>query len=315
MAQTLIAGSILSMTDAAADRLLRLDSGDAALLYLQLLRHGTTKGLNWTIQRLDAALSQLREQGLAPKEVPLPDPAPQPLPPPEYTQEDITQALQHEHTFPALCDMAEQRLGKRLSPNDLKSLYTLFDHLALPAEVIMMLVGWCCEQAERKHGQGRKPTMSQIVREGFAWQRRGVDTMEQAEQHIARLTRLRGKEQEVLRLLDISPRPLIERERTYIAAWEDMGFDNGALRAAYEKTVLKKQAMDWGYMNGILRRWHEKGLHTAEAVQAGDYRKNPQQAGAAYQKPTAPPAQDPHAREDMQRMRRLMEQMKQGGGE
>ena len=40
MAQTLLPGSVLAMTDQAADRLLRLDSGDAALLYLYLLRTG-----------------------------------------------------------------------------------------------------------------------------------------------------------------------------------------------------------------------------------------------------------------------------------
>ena len=40
MAQTLLPGSVLAMTDQAADRLLRLDSGDAALLYLHFLRHG-----------------------------------------------------------------------------------------------------------------------------------------------------------------------------------------------------------------------------------------------------------------------------------
>ena len=34
----------------------------------------------------------------------------------------------------------ERRLGKKLSANDLRSLYTLYDHLALPAEVVLMLV-------------------------------------------------------------------------------------------------------------------------------------------------------------------------------
>ena len=76
--------------------------------------------------------------------------------------------------------------------------------------------------------------------------------------------------EEVLRLLDIPPRPLVEREKNYIAAWDQMGFDNEALRAAYERTVMKKQSMDWSYMNGILRRWHEKGLHTLAAIQSGD---------------------------------------------
>ena len=165
--------------------------------------------------------------------------------------------------FSALADEVERRLGKKLSAADLKKLYTLYDHLALPPEVILMLVGWCIEEMERKYGPGRRPFLSQISKDGFVWARRGIDTMERAEEYIAKLTRLRGREAEVLRLLDISPRPLVEREKTYIAAWDDMGFEDEAIRMAYEKTVLKKQSMDWGYMNGILRRWHEKGLHTA----------------------------------------------------
>lgn len=177
-----------------------------------------------------------------------------------------------------------------------------------------MLVGWCGEETERKYGSGRRPFLSQIKREGFAWARRGVDTMERAEEHIKKLTRLRGRETEVLRLLDISPRPLVEREKTYIAAWDDMGFDNDALRLAYERTVLKKQSMDWGYMNGILRRWHEKGLHTAAAVQAGDRDPRPIQAGGGPRPPVPPAAQEQRGREDLERMRRLMEQMKQEEG-
>lgn len=88
-----------------------------------------------------------------------------------------------------------------------------------------------------------------------------------------------------------------------------MGFDNEALRLAYEKTVMKKQSMDWGYMNGILRRWHEKGLHTVAAIQAGDgLRRN--RGGAPTQGRTPQPGEERRVREDMERMRRLMEQMK-----
>lgn len=313
MSQTLIPGSILAMTDQAADRLLKLDSGDAALLYIHLLRRGTPAGLSWPEGRLRTALDQLKSQGLAPSETPMPDPPVQELPPPEYATEDITAALaDRASAFPALCDEVERRLGKKLTVGDLKSLYTLYDHLALPAEVILMIIGWCCEEMERKYGPGRKPFLSQIRKEGFLWARRGIDTMERAEEYIARLTRLRSRESEVLRLLDIPLRPLVEREKTYIAAWDDMGFDDEAIRLAYEKTVLKKQSMDWAYMNAILRRWHEKGLHTAAAVQAGDRPPRPIQAGGRPDRAT-PAAEAQRAREDMDRMRRLMEQMKKEG--
>ena len=83
--------------------------------------------------------------------------------------------------------------------------------------------------------------------------------------------------------------------------------------------------MDWGYMNGILRRWHEKGLHTAAAVAGvlaqgtgglfvqGILRQahGPQKDGPLPLEPSA--QQERRAREDMERMRRLMEQMRQEG--
>ena len=311
MSLALLPGSIVAMTDQAADRLLRLDNGDAALLYLYLLRHNDVQNLKWPQPRLDAALAALKSVGMAPDLAPHADIPEQPLPPPEYHTEEINTALADAGSvFSSLCDEVERMLGKKLNANDLKSLFTLYDHLALPPEVILTLVGWCCEEQERKYGPGRKPFLSQIKKEGFVWARRGIDTMERADAHIQRLTSLRSRESEVLRLLDISPRPLVEREKTYIAAWDEMGFDNEALRMAYERTVLKKQSMDWHYMNGILRRWHEKGLHTAAAIQSADHDPRPR-AGVPQ---NAPVPETPQTQQDnMERMRRLLEQMKQEG--
>ena len=76
MAQTLLPGSVLAMTDQAADRLLRLDSGDAALLYLHFLRHGDLSHLTWSQQRLDTALDQLKKLRMAPEQPPVSAPCP-----------------------------------------------------------------------------------------------------------------------------------------------------------------------------------------------------------------------------------------------
>ena len=65
MTGPLMPGSILSMPAAAAERLIRLDSGDAALLYLYLLGHGNAAGLNWPRERLQGALDLLSAQGMA----------------------------------------------------------------------------------------------------------------------------------------------------------------------------------------------------------------------------------------------------------
>ncbi len=307
MSAELLPGSILSMSAQAAERLIRLDSGDAALLYVYLLGHPDPQGLKWPALRLQTAMDQLVSQGLArPQTAPV-VPDPQPEPPPDYAMEDINNALA-AGTFSGLCDEVERRLGKKLSTSDLKGLLTLYDHLALPLEVILMLVAWCVEEQERKYGVGRRPFVSQIKKEGFVWARRGIDTIEAAEAHIQKLTALQGREKEMLRILDIPNRPLVSREKAYIAAWDEMGFEDEAIRIAYERTVMKKQSMDWSYMNGILRRWHEKGLHTAAAIQTGDH--DPRPIRAVGTPSPVPPQEDRTAREDMERMRRMLEQMK-----
>lgn len=88
-------------------------------------------------------------------------------------------------------------LGKVLSPADLKILYTLFDFLALPPEVILTLTGWCVEQAKQK-GPGRKPTLTQIRREAYKWQKAGIDTLEAADAHLHRLSQRNRRGTEIL---------------------------------------------------------------------------------------------------------------------
>lgn len=305
----LLPNSILSLSGEAADRLLALGDADAALVYLHLLRRGDTRGLKWPAARMQGALDKLAAAKLtAPTQVQPTTPEPEEQPP-EYTLEDISAALSSGSPFSALADEVERRLGKKLTTPDLKSLYTIYDHLALPTEVILLIVGWCTMEVERKYGPGRKPFLSQLRREAFRWAREGVDTVERAEEHLQRLLRLRSREGEIIRLLDLPQRPLVERERKYIESWLDMGFDNEALRLAYEKTVMgtASKSMDWRYMNGILRRWHEKGLHTVAQIQAGD--STPRKQTAA-----APSVDRNRAREDMERARRLLQQMTQEQG-
>lgn len=308
---TLLPNSILSLSGETADRLLALGDADAALVYLHLLRRGSVQGLVWAAPRLQAALDKLSGCGLT---AGVPAPAPAAVQEtqeqsPEYTIDDITTALGSGSSFGALADEVERRLGKKLSTADLKTLYTLYDHLAMPTEVILLVVSWCAAEVERKYGPGRKPFLSQIRREAFRWAREGVDTARRAEEYLQRLLDTRTRESEIARLLDLPQRPLVERESKYIAAWLEMGFDNDALRLAYEKTVMgtTSKSMDWRYMNGILRRWHEKGLHTRDQIEHGD---------SAPRRAPVTTATDPdqRARQDLERARRLLQQMTQEQG-
>ena len=328
MPQLLLPGNIISMDARAADRLTASGSGDAALLYLWLLRHGgqlngeaARKGLKWDGQRLEEATALLVQLGLSDgKAQPEQPPVPAPAGPPDYTAADITREIENSTSiFPGLVNEVQRRLGKVLSTADLKSLYTLYDYLALPAEVICLLVSWCVEEFERKYGAGQKPRMSQVLKEGFAWQRLGVDTVQAAEAHLKRQSLYRTREGEILKLLGQKPRPLVEREKKKVAAWTDMGFADEVLRLAYEKTIYKKQQMDWDYMNGILSGWHKKNLHTLAEIEAGDKparsARSTQTTGgskpAMQDHPSAPGDAERRVREDLERMRAFLRREKE----
>lgn len=271
----LILGQVVSLSGEAADKLITRGEGDAALLCLALLRHGETeaarKALRWTGDRTEKAWSVLADLGLVADKAPAPESVPlEPESPPDYLRADILKAIEEEPTFQGLYHAVERRLGKKLSDADLKALYEIYDFLALPAEVILLLITWCLEEFQEKYGPGRMPRMSLIKKTAYAWRRMGIDTAEAVEEYLKTQSRLRQRERELLPLLDITGRPSVEREREYLNSWVNMGFPNDAIRLAYERTVLKKQSLNWPYMNSILKSWHTKGLHTVAEIQAGD---------------------------------------------
>ena len=315
--QVLPPGGVVSMTAAAADRLVKGGNGDAALLYLHLLRRGglfeaeaARKALGWTDARVQETYRALAGLGLVRPDADL-SPAsapPKPESPPDYTAADIAREMEGGGVFPQLVRELERRLGKVLSPADLKMLYTIYDFLALPAEVILLLTTWCTEETERKYGPGRKPRMSQLRKEAFLWKRLGVDTPEAADAHVRHLSALRDRERSLLPRLGIAGRAPVEGERKYLASWVELGFDDETIALAYERTVMKKGALNWAYMNSILKSWHQKGLHTRKQVEEGDsaWPKGPGQVPAGPAQPSPQRAQA-RLKEDMDWMDQFLE--------
>jgi DnaD/phage-associated family protein len=305
----LIVGQVVSLSGAAVDKLLARGEGDAALLCLALLRLGepqaARKALRWTDERTGQAWAVLAQLGLVADKAPEAESVPlESEQPPDYQRRDILTAIQEEPTFQGLYHAVERRLGKKLSDADLKALYEIYDYVALPVEVIVLLVTRCIEEFQEKYGPGRMPRMSLIKKTAYAWRRMGVDTAEAAEEFLKKQTRLQARERELLPLLDITGRPPVAKEREYLDAWVDMGFPNDAIRLAYERTVLKKQTLNWPYMNSILKSWHSKGLHTLAEIQAGD--SDRRRGGKAPAAVAAASAQDgdERMRRDMERLER-----------
>ena len=264
----------VTLSAATVKRLLDRGDGDAALLYLALLRHqgsvpprSLAGELRWDRGRIEAAEAVLRELGLvAPAEVP-PAPAEER---PTYQRADVTERLESSRAFRDLISQVEAKLGKRLTTPDVGILLGLTDYLGLPADVVYLLVCHCVERVQRRFGEGRRPGMKQIEKEGYAWARMGIDTQEAADAYLRAYAQRQGALPQYMRALQLGERAPAPSEEKYILSWQEMGFGPEAVALACDKTILKCHELKWAYCNGILKRWHEAGLHTVEEIEAKD---------------------------------------------
>jgi DnaD and phage-associated domain len=267
-------GSV-TLPGAAVRALLQKGDGDAALLYLALLRHSgavpprsLAGELRWERERIEQAERALREMKLiAPTAEELPAPAEEK---PDYTAEEITDQLEHSAGFRELTAQVERRLGKKLSTPDVSALLGLYDYMGLPADVIYLLVCHCAERIARRFGEGRRPSMRQIEREGYAWARRGIDTQAAAAEYLKRYAVRQQAFPQYMRVLQLGDRLPAPTEERYLDVWQEMGFSPDAVALAYDKTMLRCHELKFPYLNGILKKWHEAGLHTVQEIEAGD---------------------------------------------
>lgn len=280
-------------------KLLGAASGDSALLYLYLraggdLGHGET-ALRFSRSRMECAAASLKQMGLWPD-------APKPLrpaEPPTYTEADLIQEMKKPGGFNQLLGEAQRRLGKVLSTEELKVLLSLYDYLGLPAEVISLLISYCIQRAKAK-GSSRLPSMRTIEREAYRWADLGIDTMEEAAAHMQLELEKQSQVGVIRRVLQLTDRRLAPGEEKLVRQWLDWGFGPEEISLAYDRTCLKTGVFSWKYIHSILNSWHQQGLHTVAAIEAGD--KAPGKPAAQAQQPNQ------WARDAVERMMRDQEE-------
>lgn len=268
---------VVAIPAAAADRLIARGDGDAALLYLLLLRHrGALDGgeagkrLGFSAERLTRAEESLAALGLLGERRPAPpEPAAEK---PEYSQMEIAERIEGDETFRLLRGEVEKLLGRRLTTADSATLLGLYDFVSLPADVIYQLVCHCVERSERAYGVGRRPTLRQIEKEGYLWQKKGIDSIPRANAYLRGYHRRQGEVPRYMAAMQLGDRLPSPSEEQYITGWMELGFSPEAVALAYDRTMLRCHELKWGYLGGILKKWHEKGLHTPEEIQRADAR-------------------------------------------
>lgn len=279
----------ISMSAQIADALLKKGNGDAALLYLYLLRHNGTldtvavgRALRWKQERLDAALSPLLELGIGEASLPPSADPDQGLSPADYSRKELAEALTDpKNDFCALLSHVESTLGKKLNERELKLLLSMRDSTALPTEVLMMLVESECNEHALKCGDGKKTklTLDKISKTAHHWKRDGIDTLEAVDDYLNRRDYQRSQEGIMLAAVGIENRKATEKEANFLHHWVDLGFSPEAVKLAAERTLARTtkegeaktfSESSFPYCHNILMDWNRRGLHDPQEIERAD---------------------------------------------
>lgn len=311
--------AVLNIPLRDAELLLASGNGDAALLYLHILKNDgvldparAATELHRSDRDVTLAADRLREMGILTGGT---EPAPAPVrkkplrPAPEtteYTAGEVAERTMNDEAFRGLVDTVQSSLGRFLSTGDLKRLFAIYHELAMPPEVIALLVQHCKERSEERYGRSRTVTMLSIEKEAYAWADREIVTYEQAEEWIRELGRRRTVLAQVKNELGIRDRELSKTEREYLTRWIELGFPPESIAVAADRTVTNTQKLSWNYMDKIITSWDAMGLRTPEEIEEKDPRGGRKKKAAAAENRTQEPQ---NGKETMEELDRLLKSM------
>ena len=247
-----------------ADKLIACADGDSALLYLYALRKGekleektVMRDLRFSKERYDRAIFTLTSLTIQ-ESAPTPPPTSQ-NERPRYTAAELRQAREDDHKFAAVCLSAEDTLGHVLNESQVRSLFLIYNHLGLPAEVIIELLSYL------KRDRGTV-TRRDIEREAYKWADRGIYTYQQAQEYLSRADAEKPLIQAIFEAMHIVGRTPAPAEQQFAAACIEKGFPPDTVALAIRRMERNIGEFSLNYLKRILLSWHEKGVHTVSEV-------------------------------------------------
>ncbi len=145
--------------------------------------------------------------------------------------------------------IAEQYLGRPLSPQDLRSLLYIHESLAFSDALLDYLMQYCVERG--------KKDFRYMERVAIRWKQSGYETPEQAKRGAFKYDK---RVYEVMNLLGLNNLPT-ETEAAFVERWiSEYHLAVDVIREACSRTVLATQKHRLEYADKILTSWHDAGV-------------------------------------------------------
>ena len=147
--------------------------------------------------------------------------------------------------------VAEQYMGKPLSPTEIQRINYFYDSLNFSTDLIEYLIEYCVENGHK--------SMRYIETVALAWSDEGISSVAEAK---ANSSLYHKNCFTVLKAFGISGRNPAPIEVGYIKKWTDeYGFDITIILEACNRTIANTAKPDFKYADKILKNWYTQNVH------------------------------------------------------
>lgn len=191
---------------------------------------------------------------------------------------DKIKELKQRKEVTQLLFIAEQYLGKTLSPTETSKLLYFYEHLNFSVDLIEYLIEYCVSKGSK--------SIRYMEKVALAWAETGVTTVDMAKKETNTYHR---NYYTVLKAFGITGRAPIDNEITFINRWlNELCFTMEIVLEACARTVTQTGKPSFQYADGILNAWYKSGVKSFSDIQTIDqhYRESKEKREKAPAKTT-----------------------------
>lgn len=183
----------------------------------------------------------------------------EPSAPAPMTWQEIAAASRTDPMISGLIECAQTSFGRSMGRSELEKLVNLYVQEGFHPEAVMLCIAYVASKG--------KKTVGAVAHELKVWRTEGVETGEQADEHLKLLALRAERETYVCSLLGLTEAELTLGGRKAIARWYEVyGYDDAMVQEAAMQAGPKR---DLWYWNSILKTWNAKGLRNVHDVRGG----------------------------------------------
>ena len=194
---------------------------------------------------------------------------------PVYSTDQLREFKSRENTAQLLF-IAEQYIGRPLTPSEMKTILFFTDELHFSDDLIDYLLQYCVDRD--------KKDFKYIEKVAINWAQEGITTPKEAQRTVGKYDK---NIYAIMRELGKDGSPT-NTEMEFINRWiREYSFPLDIILTACQRTVLSTDKNRFKYAEGILKSWRESGVHCAADIRRLDeqHQREPQQKKKAASKP------------------------------